>query len=155
MLGQEVLKNQQLVNNLSAQLDGSLSKGINDSAQLKQVLANYKEAMKDYIELSSKKAEIVSKYANAKTGGSFNLPGVFNTAAGSYDLQQMKNDNAALKDISSTYASAQQQKDVYFKMIINLNTELQQYLRTVSKISEQLEIVFEQLQTDASWDLKK
>ena len=118
---------------------------------LEQSLTLYKNALKDFCDLSVEKGQLLAKYSKDTTGQSYNLPGVFASSYGGYDIQQMKQDNERIQEVLSLLEQAENQKDMYFKMIQNAQNNIMKELNQVAKNSVDIEAFLAQLEDFTSW----
>lgn len=144
-------QNRKVINGFKNTIDATSKKAIEETESLKSSLELYKSTIEDYINLSVEKSDIVAKYSKANNGGVYNLPGVFASSSGAYDISAMKQDNQRIEQVKSLYSSVDTQKKAYVKMIVRAQNEMQLYLRTLLKTANDLDVYLEQLSQDTSW----
>lgn len=148
-------KNQQVIEALRTGLKSSIEKCLKEIDSLKSSVSLYRDAVSDYVDLSIEKSDIVAKYSKANNGGTYNLPGVFASSVGSYDINAMRADNQRIEQVKSLYEVAEGQKDTYFKMIVRAQNEMKIYLTSIARINSDLDIYLEQLAQENSWEANK
>lgn len=148
-------KNQQVIEALRTGLKSSIEKCLKEIDSLKSSVSLYRDAVSDYVDLSIEKSDIVAKYSKANNGGTYNLPGVFASSVGSYDINAMRADNQRIEQVKSLYEVAESQKDTYFKMIVRAQNEMKIYLTSIARINNDLDIYLEQLAQENSWEANK
>lgn len=148
-------KNQKVIESLRTGLKSSIEKCLKEIDSLKSSISLYQEAIADYVDLSIEKSDIVAKYSKASNGGTYNLPGVFASSVGSYDINAMRADNQRIEQVKSLYEVAEGQKDAYFKMIVRAQNEMKIYLTSIARINNDLDIYLEQLAQENSWEANK
>lgn len=148
-------KNQQVIEALRTGLKSSIEKCLKEIDSLKSSVSLYRDAVSDYVDLSIEKSDIVAKYSKANNGGTYNLPGVFASSVGSYDINAMRADNQRIEQVKSLYEVAEGQKDTYFKMIVRAQNEMKIYLTSIARINNDLDIYLEQLAQENSWEANK
>lgn len=148
-------KNQQVIEALRTGLKSSIEKCLKEIDSLKSSVSLYRDAVSDYVDLSIEKSDIVAKYSKANNGGTYNLPGVFASSVGSYDINAMRADNQRIEQVKSLYEVAEGQKDTYFKMIVRAQNEMKIYLTSIARINNDLNIYLEQLAQENSWEANK
>lgn len=148
-------KNVKVINALRLALAANIDDCLKEIDSLKTAVSYFKDAETDYIELSVEKNDIVSKYSKANNGGSYNLPGVFASSMGSYDLDAMRSDNKRSEEVLTLSQTAQNQKDTYFKMMVRAQNKMRLYLNTIAKINTDIDAYLEQLAQSTSWQSNK
>lgn len=137
------------INTALKNLSGTISKSIVNSEavadQLKSALQLYNEALEDYLQLSVEKATLSAKYSNDNPGNPYDLPGVYSSTSGAFDLSQMKIDNQRIEEILPLLEQAESQKDLYFKMIQNARNSLSKDLGNIIQSTVNLEAFLTQL----------
>lgn len=148
-------KNVKVISALRTALASNIDDCLKEIDSLKTAVAYFKDAETDYVELSVEKNDIVSKYSKANNGGSYNLPGVFASSMGSYDLDAMRSDNKRSEEVMTMASTAQNQKDTYFKMIVRAQNKMRLYLNNIAKINNDVDVYLEQLAQSTSWQSNK
>ena len=148
-------KNQKVIDALRTGLKDNIEKCLKEIDSLKSAVSLYRDSITDYVDLSIEKSDIVAKYSKANNGSTYNLPGVFASSAGAYDLDAMRADNQRIEQVKSLYDVAEGQKDTYFKMIVRAQNEMKLYLTAIARINNDLEIYLEQLAQETSWESNK
>lgn len=148
-------KNQKVIEALRTGLKNNIEKCLKEIDSLKSAVSLYRDSITDYVDLSIEKSDIVAKYSKANNSGTYNLPGVFASSAGSYDLDAMRADNQRIEQVKSLYDVAEGQKDTYFKMIVRAQNEMKLYLTAIARINNDLDIYLEQLAQETSWESNK
>lgn len=148
-------KNIQVINTLKTGLQLNIEKCIKELDSLKSSVALYKESANDFVDLAVEKSDTVAKYSKANNAGSYNLPGVFASSMGRYDLDAMRKDNQRMIELNSLYETAQSQRDTYFKMIVRAQNEMKIYLNAIACINNDINIFLEQLGQETSWESNK
>lgn len=148
-------KNQKVIEALRTGLKDNIEKCLKEIDSLKSAVSLYRDSITDYVDLSIEKSDIVAKYSKANNGGTYNLPGVFASSAGAYDIDAMRADNQRIEQVKSLYDVAEGQKDTYFKMIVRAQNEMKLYLTAIARINSDLEIYLEQLAQETSWESNK
>jgi hypothetical protein len=144
-------KNQKVLGSLRKNLEENISQALTQIDALKSSVSLYRDSLKDYCDLAVEKADLIAKYSKADTGGTYNLPGVFATSSASYNLSQMKQDNQRSEEVKNMCDNAENQKELYFKMIIRAQNELQLDLRTIARLGNDIDAYLEQLAQVTSW----
>lgn len=144
-------KSSQVINALETALNSNIDKCLKEIDSLKSSVALYKESVGDYVDLSVENSDIVAKYSKANNGGTYNLPGVFASSSGSYDLDAMKADNQRIEQVKSLYNTAKNQRDTYFKMIVRAQNEMRLYLNAIARINNDIDVYLEQIGQETSW----
>ena len=146
------------VNSALQNISSSISQSVVNSnatlTQLQSALQMYKEALDDYIQLSVEKSTLSAKYSNDNAGNPYDLPGVFSSTMGTFDLGQMKIDNQRIEEILPLLDQAESQKDLYFKMIQNARNSLSKDLANIIQNSVNLEAFLTQLEEFSGFDNK-
>lgn len=128
---------------LLAAIEGSLS----EIEYLKSSLQNYKGVLNDFADMSIENADIISKYRYNPTSSSFNLPGVFASTVGSYDLESMSADNNRLSELKDDLDEIDTQQQTYYKMMIGNANDTMDKIRQIKKYHGLLSQFLQQLQT--------
>ena len=144
-------KSKQVIGSLEKSNETNITQALANIKALEQSLTLYKNALKDFCDLSVEKGQLLAKYSKDTTGQSYNLPGVFASSYGGYDIQQMKQDNERIQEILSLLEQAENQKDMYFKMIQNAQNNIMKELNQVAKNSVDIEAFLAQLEDFTSW----
>lgn len=148
-------KNIQVINVLKTGLQQNIEKCIKELDSLKSSVTLYKESANDFVDLAVEKSDTVAKYSKANNAGSYNLPGVFASSMGGYDLDAMRKDNQRMIELNDLYETAQNQRDTYFKMIVRAQNEMKIYLNAIARINNDMNIFLEQLGQETSWESNK
>lgn len=148
-------KNIQVINALKDGLKNNIDKCIKELDSLKSSISLYKESANDFVDLAVEKSDTVAKYSKANNGGSYNLPGVFASSMGEYDLEAMRADNQRMIELNDLYETAENQRDTYFKMIVRAQNEMKIYLNAIARINNDMNIFLEQLGQETSWESNK
>ena len=101
---------------------------------LKSAIQNYKNSLAKRINTSLQKADLTTKYTHNVEGNSYNLPGVFSSTTGGYDISELQKDKAALESIINSNNEAIQASDTYYKMVSYDMTDLKNKLQKLGKI---------------------
>lgn len=144
-------KSAQVINALQTALKDNIEKCIKEIDSLKSSISLYKNSADDYVNLAVENSDIVAKYSKANNSGTYNLPGVFASSSGSYDLDAMKTDNQRIEQVKSLYETATNQRSTYFKMIVRAQNEMRLYLNAIARINNDIDIYLEQLSQENSW----
>ena len=144
-------KNKAVLDSLKKSTENNTTQALANIKSLEQALTLYKDALADYCDLSVEKADLEAKYSKDTSGGSYNLPGVFASSEGAYDLPSMKADNARIQELLSLLNQAENQKDMYFKMVQRAGADIMKELSQVIKNSADIEAYIAQLSEFASW----
>lgn len=144
-------KSKQVIGQLQKSNEYNSTQALANIESLRQALTFYKDSLKDFCDLSVEKAQILAKYSKDTTGQSYNLPGVFTSSYGGYDVQQMKADNERLQEVLSLVEKAENQKNMYLKMVQNAQTNIQKELSQINKNAVDIEIFLAQLENASSW----
>lgn len=148
-------KNQKVIEALRTGLKGNIEKCLKEIDSLKSAVSLYRDSITDFVDLSIEKSDIVAKYSKANNAGTYNLPGVFASSMGAYDLNAMRADNQRIEQVKSMYEVAEGQKDTYFKMIVRAQNEMKLYLTAIARINADLDVYLEQLAQETSWESNK
>ena len=105
-------KSKQVIGSLEKSNETNITQALANIKALEQSLTLYKNALKDFCDLSVEKGQLLAKYSKDTTGQSYNLPGVFASSYGGYDIQQMKQDNERIQEVLSLLEQAENQKDM-------------------------------------------
>lgn len=141
-----------LINNYNQNIKENLNKAIIEINSLSQSINLYKETIFDYIILSTQKSDLIAKYSKANTGGSFNLPAVFSSSLGSYNLDSMKDDNKEIENINNMLKSIENQKNSSIKFICRSQSDLTKYISNLMTLNNELETYLELLAQNTSWE---
>lgn len=148
-------KNIQVINALKKGLSDNIEKCIKEIDSLKSSVSLYKESANDFVDLAVERCDTTAKYSKSNNGGSYNLPGVFASSMGSYDIDAMRQDNQRMIQLNDLYETADSQRDAYFKMIIRAQNEMKIYLNAIAHINSDINIFLEQLGQETSWQSNK
>ena len=85
-------KSKQVIGSLEKSNETNITQALANIKALEQSLTLYKNALKDFCDLSVEKGQLLAKYSKDTTGQSYNLPGVFASSYGGYDIQLLQND---------------------------------------------------------------
>lgn len=144
-------KSKQVIDSLEKSNETNIVQALANIKSLEQSLTLYKEALKDFCDLSVEKAQLLAKYSKDTTGQSYNLPGVFASSYGGYNIDQMKQDNQRIQEILSLLEQTENQKNMYFKMVQNAQNNIMKELNQVTKNSVDIEAFLAQLENFTSW----
>lgn len=144
-------KSKQVIGSLEKSNETNIVQALANIKSLEQSLTLYKEVLKDFCDLSVEKAQLLAKYSKDTTGQSYNLPGVFASSYGGYNIDQMKQDNQRIQEILSLLEQTENQKNMYFKMVQNAQNNIMKELNQVTKNSVDIEIFLAQLEDFSSW----
>lgn len=144
-------KNVKVINALEVGLKSNIEKCLSEIDSLKSSVSLYRDSVSEYVDLAVENNDIVAKYSKANNGGSYNLPGVFASSSGSYDLNAMRNDNQRIEQVKSLYETAKNQRDTYFKMIVRAQNEMRLYLNAISRINNDIDVYLENIANETSW----
>ncbi len=148
-------KNMQVINALKTGLQQNIEKCIKEIDSLKSSVSLYKESANDFVDLAVERSDTIAKYSKANNAGSYNLPGVFASSMGGYDLDAMRQDNQRMIQLNDLYETAENQRDTYFKMIVRAQNEMKIYLNAIARINNDMNIFLEQLAQETSWESNK
>ena len=152
---QKKKKNIQVINALKTGLQQNIEKCIKEIDSLKSSVSLYKESANDFVDLAVERSDTIAKYSKANNAGSYNLPGVFASSMGGYDLDAMRQDNQRMIQLNDLYETAENQRDTYFKMIVRAQNEMKIYLNAIARINNDMNIFLEQLAQETSWESNK
>lgn len=144
-------KSKQVLGSLEKSNETNITQALANISALQQSLTFYKGALKDFCDLSIEKAQLLAKYSKDTTGQSYNLPGVFASSYGGYNIEEMKKDNERIQEVLKLLEQAENQKDMYFKMVQNATNNITKELGQVVKNSNNIEIFLSQLEEFTSW----
>lgn len=144
-------KSKQVIGSLEKSNETNIVQALANIKSLEQSLTLYKEVLKDFCDLSVEKAQLLAKYSKDTTGQSYNLPGVFASSYGGYNIDQMKQDNQRIQEILSLLEQTENQKNMYFKMVQNAQNNIMKELNQVTKNSVDIEVFLAQLEDFSSW----
>ena len=144
-------KSKQVIVSLEKSNETNIVQALANIKSLEQSLTLYKEVLKDFCDLSVEKAQLLAKYSKDTTGQSYNLPGVFASSYGGYNIDQMKQDNQRIQEILSLLEQTENQKNMYFKMVQNAQNNIMKELNQVTKNSVDIEVFLAQLEDFSSW----
>lgn len=147
-------KNKTILNALQAASAESAQKAETSVQSMSTALKEFANVLKQYIELNVEKSTIVAKYSGEEPGGAYNLPGVFSSSAGSYDLTQMKADNQKLQQVIQQLKEVTATKELYTKIIERSTSELRTQLKVLSKSTQDIEAYLLQLEEFSDWQTK-
>ena len=145
-------KDKRLITNYSQNIKENIEKSILEINSLLKSIQIYRDTISDYITLSSQKSDLVSKYTKANTGGSFNLPAVFSTSLGSYDLNAINNDSKKAEEITQMLSNVENQKESAVKFICRNQADLTKCLSNLIKLNNELDTYLELLAQNSSWN---
>lgn len=121
---------------LRSALTGGVSQASVAAQGVQEALKLFNDSLNDYLTLKLEYQAILDKYASknpAGTGQSYNLPGVFNTALASYDVNAAKADNQRIMDLTPMIDEAEQQKNYYYDSLVGNFNDLVNALQKVKK----------------------
>jgi len=117
-------------------------------------LKQYKTAINESINLNLEKSDLILKYKKAEPGGIYNLPAVLGASSASYDLTAIKQDNERLKNIKEDSERAEDESELYYRMITQNTNDLIRKIKKVSSINSSLKVYFQQLENYNEWESK-
>ena len=101
---------------------------------VKSSLELFKQSLIDRINTTLEQADLTAKYTKPQeSSSSYQLPGVFSDTIGSYDINELRNDNAKLTTIKQDSENAKKQNDMYYKMVSGNMADLTNKLQKLSK----------------------
>lgn len=120
-----------------ASTEGSLA----ELDYLKSALQLYKQAVIQSIDANMEAADIIAKYCDTREmggmSGAYNLPGVFDSSVShSVDVDTMKSDNERLMRNNEAKSSADKQREMAFKMIMQNYNDLKQKLGSLTQANQ-------------------
>lgn len=141
-----------LLTSLRRSLTENVNKAIKEIDSLKSSVTLYGTSFNEYIDLAVEKQDCMAKYSKpVNQGNSYNLPGVFATSAGSYDIQEMRKDNARMEQLNNLTDVAEDQRDAFFKMMVRAQNEMKIYLSNIVRINNEIDVYLSQISEAASW----
>lgn len=121
-----------LINNISKNLELTANSIEADCQYLMSIIEQYKSNMAINISSSLEEADIINKYNSEEHGNTYNLPGIFSTTAGAYDLEAMQRDNDRLADAMEKRKASESQRNTTFSLITQTYNDLKQKLNTLA-----------------------
>lgn len=121
---------------------------------LKSAIQNYKDSLANRINTSLQKADLTIKYTHNQPGNSYNLPGVFSSTTGGYDIAELQKDKAALESIIDTNTEAIQATNTYYKMVSYDMNDLRNKLQKIGKLYNDLLSYIDQIETYSKGNMK-
>lgn len=120
-------------------LNNSVADSINHLSELLEALKRYQSIIKTATESNLNYAKIVNKYASHdRNSSTYSLPAVMATTIASYDINQIKRDNAALAEYKDAKEQSALQKDAHFKDIVQYFSALKSDLNRVGVYNQKL-----------------
>lgn len=132
---------------LRAKLISALEGSISELDYLKSSLQNYKHVLDSFTDLNLENADILSKYRYDSTSNSFNLPGVFASSVGSYDIDSIKADNLRLSELKAEIDKIETEQSTYYRMIIGNTNDLLNKIGQIKKYNVLLTTFLNQLES--------
>ena len=137
-------KDLQILSGLKNKLIKNCEAAIVNVDYLKSSIQNFEEAAKESIDSNISYANIITKYATGESN-SYNLPGVIADVTATYDIKTMQADKANLMNAKSSKESSENQKEMYYKMLVQNYNDLRQVLtslaNTTAQVSQYIEII--------------
>ena len=137
-------KDLQILSGLKNKLIKNCEAAIVNVDYLKSSIQNFEEAAKESIDSNISYANIITKYASGESN-SYNLPGVIADVTATYDIKTMQADKANLMNAKSSKESSENQKEMYYKMLVQNYNDLRQVLtslaNTTAQVSQYIEII--------------
>ena len=143
-----------VIKNISTSIATSSEATILQLSYLESAIQQYKEAIQRSIDLKLEHADLICKYKNMDTGGVYNLPGVFSQTVAATDLSVIRNDNQRLAVIKEEMERAEDEANLYYKMIVENYKDLVRQFSKISKGNVSLGIFFENLNNYSNWTNK-
>lgn len=147
-------KNQKIILSLVQNINRAIISAEEELGYLKSALENYKEALGDSVNLHNEEADIMAKYARAPVAAnSYGLPSVFHSSVAAYDLDGLKTDNARVQELHHAVEEADQQKELYYSMIMRNAGDFYRNIKKISKVSLEIDQYLLQQKQYASGDM--
>jgi|GEM_PF-3771248 len=132
----------QVIKSLKVNINAAIEGCEGEIDYLKSALAQYKSSINKNIDTNLENTDIMLKYTNKSTGGTYNLPAVFSNLA-SYSIEEAKADSQRLEQLQSELKNSESERNLYFAIvernIRDLNKRLQNLVRYSNDLSAYLE----------------
>ncbi len=131
------------INILKRQILAAVEGALAETDYLKSALQLYKSSITESIDSNMEAANIIAKYSDndnqlAGMNSSYNLPGVFSSVVNNVNVNAMKKDNQRLAQINDTKNTADKQRDMSYKMIVQNYNDLRSRLNLLAQTNQQI-----------------
>lgn len=137
-----------LIENIEKNLEMTANSIESDCQYLMSIIQQYKTIMAVNISSSLEEADIIKKYNSEEHGNTYNLPGIFSTTAGAYDIDAMQRDNERLSNAMQTRKESENQRNTTFSLITQTYNDLKQKLNTLAVNNSEIIQFIETLKQD-------
>jgi hypothetical protein len=144
-------KSKNVINTIRNETAAASEATIQELQYLLSSIKSYKTAVISAIDLNLEKADLVSKYSHADPGGAYNLPGIMANTTASYNLKDVKEDNDRLNNVKSESEQANDESDLYYKMIVSNFNDLNRRLKKLAVLNTSLQAYLQQLENYTDW----
>lgn len=127
-----------IINSAEQSIIKTVNSLVADCQYLANVLVQYKDAMVQNVTSSVQESDILRKYSSGSSGNSYNLPGVFATTLGSYDLERMNQDNARLESAMQIKKESEKQRNTTFALVTQTYGDIRQKLNSLANENQQI-----------------
>lgn len=127
-----------IINSAEQSIIKTVNSLIADCQYLANVLVQYRDAMVQNVAASVQESDILRKYNSGPSGNSYNLPGVFATTLGTYDLEKMNQDNERLESAMQTKKESEKQRNTTFALVTQTYGDIRQKLNSLANENQQI-----------------
>lgn len=131
------------INILKRQVLAAVEGALAEADYLKSALELYKTSVSESIDSNMEAANIIARYSDnsyqlAGMNASYNLPGVFDSAANNVDVNKMRQDNEKLGQMNDIKNNSDKQRDMAFKMVVQNFSDLKSRLNLLAQTNLQI-----------------
>lgn len=131
------------INILKRQVLAAVEGALAEADYLKSALELYKTSVSESIDSNMEAANIIARYTDnsyqlAGMNASYNLPGVFDSAANNVDVNKMRQDNEKLGQMNDIKNNSDKQRDMAFKMVVQNFSDLKSRLNLLAQTNLQI-----------------
>lgn len=131
------------INILKRQVLAAVEGALAEADYLKSALELYKTSVSESIDSNMEAANIIARYSDnsyqlAGMNASYNLPGVFDSAANNIDVNKMRQDNEKLGQMNDIKNNSDKQRDMAFKMVVQNFSDLKSRLNLLAQTNLQI-----------------
>lgn len=127
-----------IINSAEQSIIKTVNSLVADCQYLENVLVQYKDAMVQNVTSSVQESDILRKYNSGSSGNSYNLPGVFATTLGTYDLERMNQDNERLESAMQIKKESEKQRNTTFALVTQTYGDIRQKLNSLANENQQI-----------------
>ena len=127
-----------IINSAEQSIIKTVNSLVADCQYLANVLVQYRDAMVQNVSSSVEESDILRKYNSGPNGNTYNLPGVFSTTLGTYDLEKMNQDNDRLEKAMQIKKDSEKQRNTTFALVTQTYGDIRQKLNSLANENQQL-----------------